>query len=184
MKQLIISLALIAFTVQLLAQDFPNPKPTDAHKVLAKEAGTWNTVIKMYLQGPTEPATEYKGVETIEMVSGGLFSRTTFKCKMGDRDFEGHGLFGYDPRTKEYTGTWVDSFSTIPTQLKGKHNAENKTLTMHATIVDTNSGQEIKQKQVTKFVDDKTKTFTIFMLMDAGGQEQEIKIMEMTAKKR
>jgi hypothetical protein len=37
---------------------------------------------------------------------------------------------------------------------------------------------------VTKFIDDNTKTFQIFMIIDAGGKPQEIKLMEMTAKKR
>jgi hypothetical protein len=42
----------------------------------------------------------------------------------------------------------------------------------------------MKTKQVTKFVDDKTKTLEILMLIDVGGQTQELKLMEMTAKKR
>jgi len=36
----------------------------------------------------------------------------------------------------------------------------------------------------TKFLDDKTKTLTSFMLVDAGGKESELKLMEITATKR
>ncbi|MBI4659290.1 MAG: hypothetical protein HY735_10655 [Verrucomicrobia bacterium] len=55
---------------------------------------------------------------------------------------------------------------------------------MFSVVFDESTGQEIKQKQVTQFVNAKTKTFAIFMLVDVGGKEQEIKLMEMTAKKR
>jgi hypothetical protein len=179
-------LGVFAFAAQLSAQQahkFPTPKPTDAHKILTNDAGTWDTVVKMFFQGPTAPAVEYKGVETVEMVSGGLYSRTTSKCKMGDQDYEGHTLVGYNPRSKEYTGTSVNNFAPAPIQLKGTYDAEKKTLTMFGAVVD-GRGNEIKQKDVTKFIDDKTKTFTTFMLIDAGGKETEIKLMEVTAKKR
>lgn len=184
MKLLFTTLALVTISVQLSAQEFPNPKPTDAHKVLAGEAGVWDADLKMYFQGPDGPPTEYKAVETIDLVSGGLYSSSTFRCKMGDRDFEGHGLFGYDPRSKEYVGFWVDNFSSIPQQMKGKYDAEKKTLTMFGTLANADASEEMKQKQVTTFVDDNTKTFEIYLLVDDDGKELSIKLMELTAKKR
>lgn len=186
LEWLLLSLGLTGFAVLLSAQQahkFPTPKPAEAHQLLAKDAGTWDTVVKMFFQGPGAPAVEYKGVETVELVSGGLYSRTTSKCKMGDQDYEGHTLVGYNPRSREYTGTSVNNFVPAPMQLKGTHDAEKKTLTMLSTVVD-GKGNELKQKEVTKFIDDKTKTFTSFMLVDAGGKEVEIKLMEVTAKKR
>jgi hypothetical protein len=166
---------------QILAQDTSNV--ADPHKVFAEEAGTWDATVKMYFRGPNGPPTESSGVQTVELVSGGKFSRTTSTYMMRDREFEGHGLFGYDPRTSEYTGLWVDNFTTIPTQLKGTYDVAKKTLTLHGTVAD-GAGNEIKQKQVTTFVDAQTKTLEIFMLIDADGTTQEVKLMEMTATKR
>lgn len=183
MRMLVTLLAVSALSAQLSAQELPNPKPTKAHEVLARDAGHWDSEVSMFFAGPDAPPAKYKGVEVVELVSGGLFSRTTFKCQMGEREFEGHGLVGYDPRTKEYTGLWVDNFTSTPTSLKGKYDEEKKTLTMHLTLMDE-AGREIKQKQLTTFVNENTKTFQIFLLVDAGGQELEIKVMEMTAKKR
>lgn len=182
-KQIIVSLTVVIFAKQGWAQEPPNPKPTDAHKIFANDAGIWDATVKMYFRGPTGPATESAGVETNELVSGGLFARRTFKYKVLKKDFEGHGLFGYDPRSKEYTGIWVDNLTTVPTQVKGKFDSESKTLTMLGAVVD-GSGKEIMQKQVTTFVDDKTKTFEIFIIVDVGGKTQDVKIMEMSAKKR
>ena len=186
LKRLLISLGLLALAAQLTAQEahkFPTPKPTEAHRILANNAGTWDTVVKIFFQGPTAPPMEYKGVETAELVSGGLYLRTTSKCKMGDQDYEGHSLVGYNPRSKEYMGTAVNNFGPAPVQLKGTYDAEKKTLTMLSAVVD-GKGNEIKQKEVTKFIDDKTKMFTSYMLVNAGGKEMEVKLMEVTARKR
>jgi Protein of unknown function (DUF1579) len=183
MRRAITFLAFVTSSAQLWAQQPPSPKPTDAHKMLADSAGTWDAVVKMYFRGPKGPPTESNGVETSEMVSGGFYSLTKFKYKMRDQDFEGHGLFGYDPRTSEYVGTWVDNFTTVPQQMRGKYDADQKTLTMFGTVVD-DAGNEIKQKQVTKFIDSNTKTLQIFMIVEADGKSREIKLMELTAKKR
>jgi hypothetical protein len=67
--------------------------------------------------------------------------------------------------------------------MRGKYDADQKTLTMFGTVVD-DAGNEIKQKQVTKFIDSNTKTLQIFMIVEADGKSREIKLMELTAKKR
>ncbi|REJ94001.1 MAG: DUF1579 domain-containing protein [Planctomycetota bacterium] len=184
MKTLTIALTALVVSSQASAQELPNPQPTEAHKVLAAEEGTWDAAVKMYFQGPTEPATEYEGVEVCKMVSGGLYSQSTFTCQMGDTEFEGHGLMGYDSRTKEYTGVWVDNFNTVPMPMNGTYDKEANSLTVHTTVVDENTGIELKQKQITTFVDDDTRTFVIYLLVEAGGETQEIKLMEMTSKRR
>jgi hypothetical protein len=103
---------------------------------------------------------------------------------MGDLgEFEGHGLIGYDPRSKKYVGTWVDNFSAVPTQYQAEWDEGAKTMTAHSTVVDGN-GQELKQKQVTTWVDESTKKFAVFLLVEAGGREMELKLMEMTARRR
>jgi hypothetical protein len=172
-----------ALSIQLLAQQPARPQPTDAHKVLTDSAGTWDCKVKMFFRGPKGPPTESSGVETNEPLGDGYHLRTTFKYKMRDRQFEGQGLYGYDPRTKDYVGTWVDNFTAVPCQLKGKYDAEQKTLTLFGTVVDA-TGNEIKQKQVTKDIDKDTKTMEIYMIIDAAGKPREIKLMEMTAKRR
>ena len=185
-KTLLAFLGLLLLAGQLSAQKahrFPIPKPTEAHKVLADEAGTWDTVVKMYFQGPKAPPVEYKGAETVELASGGLHSRRTSRCQMGDQEFEAHTLMGYNPRSKEYTGTTINNFTMVPIHMKGTYDPEKKALTMFSAVVD-GSGKEIKQKEVTQIVDDKTRTFTTFMLVDAGGKEREIKLMEVTATRR
>jgi len=137
----------------------------------------------MYLQGPDGPATEYKGVETIEMVAGDRFSKSEFVCKFGDRDFEGHSLLGWDPQKEKYTGLWVDSFNAAPTAMTGTYDREKKTLTMHSTVVD-GSGNELKQKQVTTYLDENKKRFESYLIVEQGGRPLEVKLMEITSTRR
>lgn len=183
MKCLFTTLAAVLLCSPLMAQQWPNPQPNEHHEVLAKEAGTWDAQIKMYLQGPQGPASEYQGEEKIEMVSGGLSSRSTFVADFGDRRFEGHGLFGWDPHQEKYTGVWVDNFNAAPTTMTGTYDAEQKTLTLHSTVRDE-SGNAVKQKQVTTFVDETTRKFEAFLVIEQGGRPLDVKIMEILSTKR
>jgi hypothetical protein len=183
MKRLLSMLAAVLLCTPLMAQPWPNPQPNEHHAVLAKEAGTWDTEIKMYLQGPQGAASEYKGEENIEMVSGERFSRSTFTADFGDRRFEGHGLFGWDPHQEKYTGIWVDNFNVAPIAMTGTYDAEAKTLTYQSTVRDE-AGNAVQQKHVTTFVDEQTRTFAAYLVVEQGGRPLDVKIMEIVSTKR
>jgi hypothetical protein len=183
MQRFAFTITAVLLGTPLMAQQFPNPQPNEHHKVLAAEAGTWDSVVKMYLSGPDGPATEYQGVEHVQMVAGGLFSRSTFTGDFGDRKFEGHGLFGWDPNEEQYTGLWVDNFNGAPTLMTGTYDADTKTLTFHSTIVD-GAGNPLKQKQVTTFVDERIRRFESYLIVEQGGRPLEVKLMEITSTKR
>ena len=172
-------IALLVAAAHASGQDFPAPKPGEGQKIFVEDVGTWDAVMKMYFEGPQGPAVEYKGVEVNELVSGGLFLKTSFKAKMGDVDFEGHGLVGYDEETKEYLSTWVDTFSATPTQTKGTWDAETKTLTVFNTV-DGPDGAQMKMKQVTTRTGPGTKKMEHFLLLG----DQAVKLMELVATKR
>lgn len=176
-----LAVAVVLVPSLALAQDFPDPKPTAAHAVLKKDAGTWDCAVKMYLAGPASDPSEFKGVERSQLVSGGLHLRTVFECQMGDRKFVGHGLAGYDAESEKYLGTWVDNFTSGPVQTEGTYDAEANTMTVLATVRE--AGRTMKQKQVTKYNADGSKEFTI-LLTEVDGQKVEFTLMEMTCKRR
>lgn len=161
-----------------------HPKPGDAHKVFARDAGTWDCEVKMFFRGPNSPPAVFTGVEVNKVVSGDLYLQTSFKCQMGDRgEFEGHSLVGYDPRLKKYVGTWVDNFTAVPSQINGEYNENEKLFTSRRVVVD-GSGNEQKSKDVTTWLDESTKKLEIFLVVEADRKEIEVKLMEMIAKKR
>ncbi len=180
MRTLLCMLA-VCISTSAGAQDLP--KPGKAHALFARDAGTWDCDLKMFFQGPQAPPTEFKGVEVNKLVSGDLYLQTSFKCQMGDRSFEGHSLMGYDPRSKKYVGTWVDNFTSIPSRIKGEYDQDARTFTVHKAVVDA-SGKELKSKQITTWLDESRKKTEIFLVVQAGEKEINIKLMEMLAKKR
>jgi hypothetical protein len=158
-------------------------EPDKARELFARDAGTWDCAIKMYFRGPNSTPTEYKGVEVNQLLCEGRCVQTSFSYPMGRRRFEGHALVGYDPRSKQFVGTWVDNFTSAPSIINASYDEAAKTTTEFRTAVD-GSGQEVKNKQVTTWLDDATKKLEIYMLVTADGKETEVKLMESTAKKR
>jgi hypothetical protein len=159
-------------------------KPGALEPLLAREAGTWDCDIKMYFKGPQGPPTEFKGVEENTPVCKGKFLLTKFKYAMGNRGtFEGHALVGYDSRSKKYVGTWVDSMITAPSQINAEYDEASHTLTDVRTAVG-GGGVEFESKHVTKWMDNSSKTLTISMVVEKDGKRSDIKLFEMTAKKR
>lgn len=161
----------------LLAQDFPAPKPTAEHRILTQDAGTWKGTVKLYLGGPQAPPTEYKSTEVIEVVSGGLFVRTKFTSNMGDRKFEGHGLMGYDSKTKRYVGTWVDNFKSKPLAMSGAYDAEKKAMTFALKVEE--DGQVMNVREVSTWIDANTKKLEHYLAIGDG----EVKLMEIVSKR-
>jgi hypothetical protein len=176
--------AAIAVVLPTSAVAQPTPKPGKPHELLASDAGTWDCEVKMFLRGPQAPPTEFKGVEVNKLVSGGLYLQSSFTYAMGNRGgFEGHSLMGYNPRTKKYVGTWVDNFTSVPSEIDGEYDEKSKTLTIHSTVVD-GQGNEMKSKNTTTWLDDSKKQFAAFLIVEAEGKNMEVKLMEMTATKR
>ncbi len=158
-------------------------KPGKPHALFARDAGIWDCQVKMYHKGPKAPPTISKGVESVELVSDGLYARSTFTFNDRGRRFEGHSLVGYDPRSKEYVGVWVDNYTTIPSQTRGVYDETKKTLTVHSTAVD-GEGNELQTRQVTRYIDDFTKTLEIALIVEVNKRKIRIKLTEVIAKKR
>jgi hypothetical protein len=73
--------------------------------------------------------------------------------------------------------------TSAPSQIKAVYDDESKTLTDLRTVVD-GAGNEIESKLVTQWLDDSTKKLEIYMTLEDDGIKTEVKLMEMTAKKR
>lgn len=161
----------------------PMPKPTDEHKVLAAEEGTWDAVVKSFMGGPDAEPMVSKGVETNTMMTGGLWLLSKFEGDFGGMKFEGRGQFGYDATKKKYVGTWVDSMAPTISMLEGTYDAKTKTITYVGDGYDPATKSKYTQKMVTTTKDDGTRAFTLYMTMPATG-DKEAKVMEITYTKR
>jgi hypothetical protein len=136
----------------------PEVKPGPEHQTLKNLAGTWDATVEM--MQPGVPAS--KGVETNKLLADGLWVVSDFKSQMGEKPFEGHGVWGYDPVKKKYVGTWVDSMTASLTLSEGTFDAATKTATdiMEGPGPD---GKPMKIKATTVWKDNDTRVFTMFM---------------------
>jgi hypothetical protein len=157
-------------------------KPTDEHKILAADVGTWDASIKSYMAGPNSEPTMSKGTEVNEMLEGGLWLLSKFDGEFGGAKFHGRGQFGYDPAKKKYVATWVDSMSASISLMDGTYDAKTKTMTYVTDGVTPDGKTKYTQKMVTTAKDDHTRVFTLSMKME--GAPEDTKTMEVTYTRR
>ena len=174
-------LAAVCMTASVVAQ-IPTPEVTKEHKLLKKDVGVWDAEMKIWMQGPDGEPMVSKGVERNRSV-GDLWVISDYQGDLGDQTFRGHGQFGYDPIKKKFVGTWIDSMTPHISTMEGTYDEQSGEMTMIATGIDPATGEESKSKSVSKYPDDNTRIFTMFMKAPGGGDDW-VKSMEINYKRR
>jgi hypothetical protein len=161
------------------------PKPgKEIQEMIKAEEGVWDATMKVYMAGPGSEPTIYKGVETVEPISDGLWLRSSYEGDfLGGKKFKGHGVFGYDPLKKKYVGVWVDNMQTSLGMLEGEFDAKTKTSKMNFQTTDPTTSQPLKQRHNTEYKSDGHKVFTIEMQIPQAG-DQWMKMLEIESKRR
>ncbi len=154
---------------------------TDPRQVLANEVGTWDAESKFWMSPDGKPMVS-KAVETNTML-GDNWILSTFKSNLGDEPFEGRGQFGYDPVSKKYIGTWIDTMSPYLGVMEGTLDESNGVLTMMSTARDPQTGKKSTSKLVSSFSDDNHKKFEMFAPV-AGKEGKWWKVMEVNYARR
>lgn len=155
------------------------PKPTKAHAVLKKEVGNWEADVQVWMS-PTGEPTKTKGKETVKMM-GDFWTISHFEFEFMGQPAFGHGVFGYDPNTKKYIGTWHDSMSPWPSRMTGTYDESKKTMTYMMNGKDI-AGKDQKSKIIISYPDDKTKTFE--MHSPIPGSDKLMKTVQMNYTKK
>jgi hypothetical protein len=179
-------LAVVSVCLALLpsaaAQEQPQlPQPSDEHRLLQHDVGTWDAEITVFSPEEGGPAMKSKGSETCEMLPGGMWLISRFKGEMIGMPFSGVGTTGYDPVEKKYVGTWVDSMSPHLMIIKGEYDPATKTATSTGEGRDATSGAVFTSKLISRHIDDNNRTFEMHM---PGPDGKQFKVMEITYKRR
>jgi len=151
------------------------PAPGPEHAQLAKDVGTWDASIEMFMAPGAAPMVS-KGTETVTML-GGFWQLSEFKSEMMGQPFEGRGATGFDPAKKKYVGTWVDTMTPGYYTVEGTYDAATKTMTAVMEGPDP-SGAVAKTKQTTQWKDADTRVLTMF------APDGTTPVMRMTYKRR
>ncbi len=149
------------------------------HQVLKREVGTWDAEQKLFMD-PNSPPIVSKGVETNEML-GEFWLIGNFESEMFGQSFHGRSQVGYDPKTKKFIGTWIDSMTPVLNRLEGT--MEGNTLTMYSTGIDPATGKEIVTKMVSTFSDASHKAFVAYEPVP-GKKDEWRKTMEVKYTRR
>jgi hypothetical protein len=168
------TLSLVLVVGSLAAAQEAWPKPGPEHEALKQLAGNWDAKIKCTT--PDGEVSESTGTYTAKIDVGGYFLVTDFKGKMMGMDFQGHGINGYDPYKKKYTGTWVDSMSPALYSVEGEFDKAGKLFTekMEGPAPD---GTPMKFRMTTEIKDPNTLVQKMYM---QGPDGKEMLGMETT----
>ena len=153
--------------------------PGEPHKLLAKLEGSWTTKSRGWME-PGKPPVESSGTCEQKVILDGHYLRQEYAGDMMGQPFTGISILGYDNHTKKYQSVWIDTMSTGIYLFEGPASADGKVITQECRYDDPVKGPSL-WRTVTRFKDDDTQEFEMF-LTPRGGKEE--KMMEMTIERK
>lgn len=126
----LIAFALIATTFADDAPQTPAPEPEPEHAWLQQLVGEWD-IENEIVPAPGQPAMKCQGHESVRAV-GGFWIVSHLSSSAGGESMQAVLTLGYDPATKRYVGTWIDSSNSFLWKYDGALDAERKVLTLEA----------------------------------------------------
>lgn len=158
--------ALLAAPASLPAQEptaAAAPGPEQAF--LQQLTGEWETEGEIFL-APGQPPLESTGTESIRTL-GELWAVSEVESAFMGIPFSAVFTLGYDPETKRFVGTWVDSASSHLWSYEGTLDASGRTLTLEKVgpCVRT-PGKDAQYRDVIALESDGGRTLTSRALID------------------
>lgn len=157
--------------------------PGDAHKKLEAFVGSWESEVKMWMNGPgSEPAVS-KGTAEYTMILGGRFLQQTVTGEMMGQTMNGVGITGYDNFKKKYVSFWIDNMGTAMSHMEGSIDNDGRVMTMWGKMDEPMTGEKGKKvKYVTRVIDKDKHVFEVYDV-PAWGEKQPVMVVTHTRKK-
>lgn len=128
------TIAAMVFSLSVLASSAifaqEPAKPEKEHEWLKQFVGEWDSEAEG-TAGPGQPAIKCKGTTSSKML-GGLWVVSESKADVMGTQIHSVQTIGYDPKTKKYTGTWVDSMLNHMWKYEGTVDSTGKIITLEA----------------------------------------------------
>jgi hypothetical protein len=152
--------------------------PGEAHKHLNQLVGSWETVVKMWFEGPGKPATESKGASETKWIMDGRFLLEETTGQVMGMPHRAMSIMGYDNFKKRYLVSYIDNMGTGMYTGEGKFDMANKVLTSYGKMDDPMTGEHDKTVKYVMRLLGKDKY--IFEIFDEVGGPNEYKAVEIT----
>jgi hypothetical protein len=146
----------------------PMPKPGPEHAMLQHMVGKWKSVTTAS-RDPNMPKMSWEGTVEAHSICNGLWFESIHRSTDPKMPFEGHDIQGYNPDSKKFVGTWVDSWTTSMTPYEGTWDPDAKKMSYHMTVMDP-TGKEAKMLMVIEMQDDDHHTMKMWMTPEESGE--------------
>ena len=175
---------------KMMQQMMEMSKLNENHKLLSSGDGTWDYIVKMWMDGDTsKKPQESKGTAVRKSIMDGRFVEmdVTGKMQMPGPDgkpkemtFKGHGMEGYDNVKKKFVGTWIDNMGTSVMMSEGTYDPATKSFTYTAEM-EPLPGMKVPVREVLKLTDNNHMNLEWYE--NQGGQEKKTMEINYTKKK-
>lgn len=152
--------------------DYMTPGPM--HEMMAKHAGTWKMVSKMWMEPNSEPQVS-EGTVDAEMILGGRYLKMIAKFPFMGMQTEGWMLQAYDNGKKEFINIWLDNMGTGVSVSIGKFDEASKSIVYNGKMYEPVSGKDTEYKSISRMISENEMIFEMFSNYDG----KEYKMMEI-----
>jgi len=169
----VLAAALLCWPVS--AEDAPAPPtPEKEHVWLQQLAGEWDSEAEIPA-GEGQPPMKVTGTESARML-GGFWLHSETRSEMMGTPFVGVMTVGFDPATRKYVGTWVDSTTSRLWRYEGSVDGTGRILTLNSEGPHpSDPAKTAKYREVIEIQDKDHKTFTSQIEID-GKWERIIRV--------
>ncbi len=152
--------------------------PGEGHKMLEQFVGKWDTVIRMWTEGPGKPPAESKGSCETKWVLDGRFLLEEAASQMMGMPYKSMNLIGFDNYKKKYVMSYADNLGTAIYTGEGKLDPSNKVMTSFGKMDEFMTGERDKPVKYVMRISGKDKH--VFEIYDEVGSPNEFKAVEIT----
>lgn len=153
--------------------------PSEAHKLMADEVGTWNCDMTFWSEPNGKPEKSTTTAD-IKMILGGRYQEAIYKGTMMGQPFEGKSTLAYNNASQEYTTTFIDNMGTGMMVAMGKYNEAAKSMEFKGEMLNPVNGEKTPYREVYTIVDPKTRKMEMFDVKNGT----EYKSMEIVMTKK
>jgi hypothetical protein len=144
------------------------------------DEGVWDVEVKVFDKGPDQPPTTVMGVERNHLMRNMLGDEwivSTYTAPFLGT-FEQHGIWGFDPNTGRYHGSWVKTVQSNLGIYEGTWDAQRALLTFDGRTR-TCFGERgpdgkviiVREQRIIRYSDRNTKSMEVWQTSPTGGGE-------------
>lgn len=153
--------------------------PGEAHRVMDRLAGTWNTRTRMWWggEGNGDPM-ESEGTSVVEWILDGRFLEERNQGTLMGQPITGRGIYGFDNNKKKYTAMWIDTMTTSMLISEGTLSRDGDIITYFGSMDEPMTGEHDKTVMyVSRFIDDNKRVFEIHDMSIVPGNTKVLEVI-------